>query len=326
MHAPDGFLNASTAVATGALSVTTVGVALRQAKYQLQDRQIPLAGITAAFVFAAQMFNFPVVAGTTGHLLGGALAAILLGPHVGALVVSVVVGVQALVFADGGITSLGYNLLNMAVIPAYGGYAMFRFFRRLLPASSGGVVAATGLAAWVSVVLSAMGFGIEWLFGATAPVSFTRVFGAMVGIHVLIGIGEGVLSALTAAAVLNSRPDLVNGAADLDRDQIGDRRRVRAPAFIIAGVVAAIFFATVVSQFAADAPDGLESVAEQTGFASSAQEHPLVNSIFSDYATGGIENETLSLAVAGAAGTVIVLAVGWGLVSAIGRSRHRAPL
>jgi len=313
VHAPDGFLNAGTALATGAISVGTVGLALRQAKHYLLDRQIPLAGITAAFVFAAQMFNFPVAAGTTGHLLGGALAAILLGPHMGAVVVTVVVLVQALVFADGGLTALGYNILNMAVIPAYGGYAVFRLFRRLLPDTSGGAVGAAGLAAWVSVVLSAMAFSIEWLFGATAPVSFTRVFAAMVGFHVLIGIGEGVISALTVGVVLASRPDLVVGAADLDRRQLEDRRRTRTPTFLIAGLLAALFAASVVSQFAFDDPDGLERVAEDTGIVVSAEDHALSDSIFADYATAGIENEAVSLAVAGVAGTLIVLAVGWGL-------------
>ena len=188
MHAPDGFLNAGTAVATGAISVGTVGVALRQVKETVRDKQVPLAGIAAAFIFAAQMFNFPVAAGTTGHLLGGALAAILLGPHMGALVVTIVVGVQALVFADGGLTALGYNVLNMAIVPAYGGYAMFRMFRRMVPKNGGGVVAATGLSALVSGGLSAMAFSIEWLVGATAPVSVAVVFTAMVGVHFLIGV------------------------------------------------------------------------------------------------------------------------------------------
>ncbi|MBW3666092.1 MAG: energy-coupling factor ABC transporter permease [Actinobacteria bacterium] len=324
MHAPDGFLNAGTAVVTGALSAGTVGAALRQAKHYLQHRQVPLAGITAAFVFAAQMFNFPIAAGTTGHLLGGALAAILLGPHVGAVVITVVVVVQALVFADGGLTALGYNLLNMAVIPAYGGYAVFKLFRRLLPATSGGVVAATGLAGWVSVVLSSMAFSIEWLFGATAPVSFTRVFAAMVGVHLLIGTGEGVISALTVGTVLASRPDLIAGAADLDAGQIEDTRGPRAPTLLIAGVVAALFLASVVSQFAFADPDGLERVAQETGFAASGEEHLLSDSVFADYATAGIENETVSLAIAGVAGTLIVLAVGWGLLLGVKRPGRRS--
>jgi cobalt/nickel transport system permease protein len=313
MHAPDGFLTAGTAMATGAISVSTVTIALKQAKEQMTEKIVPLAGIAAAFVFAAQMFNFPVAAGTTGHLLGGALAAILLGPHVGALVVTVVVVVQALAFADGGLTALGYNVLNMAIIPAYGGYAAYSGFRRILPQGRRGVVAATGLAAGVSVIFSAAAFSIQWLFGATAPVPFDTVFGAMVGVHTMIGIGEGVISALTVGAVLSARPDLVFGASDLDRAQLEESDRAPLRVFVIASVLVTMLLATVVSQFAVDDPDGLEAVAEDTGFISSGQEHGLTDSIFADYATTGINNEGLSLAIAGAAGTIITLAVGYGL-------------
>lgn len=316
MHAPDGFLNAGTAAATGAVSIASVGMALRHTRRVLGDRQVPLAGMTAAFVFAAQMFNFPVAAGTTGHLLGGALAAILLGPHLGAIVVTVVVVVQALLFADGGVTALGYNIVNMAIVPAYGGYGAFRLIRRLMPRNKAGVVASTGLAAWVSVVLAAMAFSIEWLFGASAPISFSQVFGAMVGVHILIGIGEGILSGLTVAAVLASRPDLVHGANDLAPSDVRPASRIPMRTFIAGGILAALFFGAIISQFAVDNPDGLERVAEDTGFAASGGEHALEGSLFADYATAGIENEAVSLAVAGIAGTTIVFAVGWGIVAA----------
>ncbi len=317
MHAPDGFLNAGTAVATGAISVGTVSLALRQLRQTINEKQVPLAGIAAAFVFAAQMFNFPVAAGTTGHLLGGALAAILLGPHMGAIAVTVVVVVQAIVFADGGLTALGYNVLNMAIVPAYGGYGAFRLFRRLLPATGSGVMAATGLAGLVSVAMSAMAFSIEWLFGATAPVSFAQVFTGMVGVHFLIGVGEAVISAMAIGAVLASRPDIVAGAADLDIARIGGERRIPLRTFIIGALAVALFLGAVVSQFAIDGPDGLESVAGETGLAKVAQDHALDTSIFSDYATAGLDNESLSLAIAGIAGVMIVLAVGWGILAAV---------
>jgi cobalt/nickel transport system permease protein len=268
------------------------------------------------------MFNFPVAAGTTGHLLGGALAAILLGPSVGAIVVTIVVVVQALAFADGGLTALGYNVLNMAIIPAYGGYAVFLLLRRLFPASTGGVVAATGLASWLSVVMAAMAFSIEWLFGASAPVPFDTVFAAMVGVHLVIGVGEGVLSAMVVGAVMATRPDLVYGASDLDADQLTNRAPMRTRTFLVGGVVAAFVFAAVISQFAFDAPDGLQRVGEDTGFATSGQAHSLGGSLFADYATEGIANEQLSLAVAGITGTLIVLAVGAGIFAAI-RGRDR---
>lgn len=325
LHAPDGFLNPGTAAVTVIVSLMVVGFALRQSKEQLKDRAIPLAGITAAFIFAAQMFNFPVAAGTTGHLLGGALAAILLGPSVGVVVVTIVVVVQALVFADGGLTALGYNVLNMAIIPAYGGYAVFRLFRRMLPARSGGVIAATDLASWASVVLAAMAFSIEWLFGASAPVAFDDVFTAMVGVHALIGIGEGVISGLAVGAVLASRPDLVYGAQDLDRHQLADTRPMKTRTFVIGGLMVALVFAGVVSQFAVDNPDGLESVAEETGFADAGTDHGLADSMFADYATAGITNESVSLAVAGVVGTVVTLAVAAGIFLAIRDRRGRDP-
>ncbi len=321
MHAPDGFLNVGTALATGALSAGTIGAALRQSGQTLRDKQIPLAGLAAAFIFAAQMFNFPVAAGTTGHLIGGALAAVLLGPTVGALVVTVVVIVQALAFADGGLTALGYNILNMAIVPAFGGYAVFRLFRRLLPRSAGGVVGAMGLAGLISVVLSAAAFSIEWLFGATAPVPFDTVFGAMVAVHSLIGIGEGVISALVIGAVLAVRPDLVVGASDLDRTQLADRRPAKIRVFAIAALLVTLFVAAVVSQFAAEAPDGLERVALDTGI-SGAGDSPLSSGPFADYATAGIDNERLSLAIAGVAGSLVTLAVGFGLFAAARGARR----
>lgn len=317
MHAPDGFLNVGTAVATGAISAGTIGLSLKRAKKSLQDKQVPLAGIAAAFVFAAQMFNFPVVAGTTGHLLGGALAAILLGPNIGAIVVTIVVVIQSLVFADGGLTALGYNTLNMAIIPAFAGYALFVWFRRILPANSAGVVSATALAGALSVVLSAAAFSIEWLFGATAPVPFDTVFGAMVGVHLLIGIGEGVISAMAIGAVMASRPDLIYGASDLAIRPGGTSPKVPLRSFLIGGALTALLLAAVVSQFAVDNPDGLESVAAQTGFKESASDHSLSDALFADYATAGIGNETVSLAIAGISGVLITLAVGFGLFKAV---------
>jgi cobalt/nickel transport system permease protein len=299
-------------------------MALRHAKQHLQDRLIPLAGITAAFVFAAQMFNFPVAAGTTGHLLGGALAAILLGPSVGVVVVTIVVVTQALAFADGGLTALGYNVFNMAVIPAYGGYAAFRMFRRWFPPTTGGVVGAAGLAAWSSVVMSSIAFSIEWLFGATAPIPFDDVLFAMVGVHVLIGVGEGVITSLAIGAVLVSRSDLVFGASDLDRTQLADTR-VQTRTFVIGGALVAMVFATVVSQFAVNNPDGLERVAEDTGINSTATGHALADSLFADYATTGISNESLSLAVAGVVGILVTLAVVAGVLLAVRDNRGRDP-
>lgn len=323
MHAPDGFLNAGTALATGALSAGAVGAALRHTKTHLDERQIPLAGVAAAFIFAAQMINFPVAAGTTGHLLGGALAAILLGPRMGALVMTVVVCVQALAFADGGITALGYNVLNLAIVPTFGGYALFRGFRLMLPSGRSGLIGATGLAAGLSVLLAAMAFSVEWLFGATAPIPFDTVFGAMVGVHLLIAVGEAVVSALTVGAVLSARPDLVHGARGANLGSMGTSVRPRV--LVIAGLLIAVFVAGVVSQFAAGGPDGLERVAQDQGFMSSAQAHPLGDLVFADYATEGISNRPLSLAIAGISGSVVALTIASGLFLAVRDRSSKRP-
>jgi cobalt/nickel transport system permease protein len=324
MHAPDGFLEPVVAVVAAAISLAVMAIAVRAASRELGDRQVPLAGIAAAFVFAAQMFNFPVASGTTGHLLGGALAAILLGPWVGSLVVAVVVLVQALVFADGGLTALGYNVLNMAIVPAFGGWAIFWLVRRLLPKHAGGVIGATAIASGLTVVLASIAFSIEWLFGATAPVAFDTVFAAMVGVHTLIGVGEAVISAMVVAAVLAARPDLVAGARDLDRAQLADRRRVGVRPFLLGGALVAGFLAMVVSQFAASDPDGLEKVAIDQGFADRAEDHSLADSVFADYATRGIDNEELSLAIAGITGVALTLIVGSGLAVAARQLRRTA--
>jgi cobalt/nickel transport system permease protein len=319
MHAPDGFLTAPTAIATGVLSAGAIAGAVRASRPELDDDRIPLAGVTAAFVFAAQMVNFPVAAGTTGHLLGGALAAVLLGPSLGLVVVAVVVIVQALVFADGGLTALGYNVFNMAVVTALGGWAVFRGARRLLPASSAGVTLAAAIAGFASVVLSAISFSLMWLFGASAAVPFDRVFTAMVGVHTLIGVGEAVITAGVVAAVLAVRPDLVRGADGIDARP--DRVRLPRTRFVVLGLLAALAVAVGVAQFAVDEPDGLERVAEDLGFDEAGQDHPLANSVFSDYATAGVASEPVSLALAGVAGTLLTLAVGTGLLLAVRERR-----
>ena len=321
MHAPDGFLTAGTALGSGVVSAGAVGAALRQSRATLTDTRVPLAGLAGAYIFAAQMVNFPVAAGTTGHLLGGALAAVLLGPATGLLVVTVVVVVQALLFADGGLTALGYNVLNMAVVTSLGGWAVFRGVRRIAPATRTGIAAAAGLAAFASVVLSSMAFSIEWLFGASAPVPFDRVFGAMVGVHTLIGIGEAVITAMTVSAVLAARPDLVAGADDLVAD---GQPRVRTNRVVVVGLLATLLVAGGVSQFAVSDPDGLESVAAEAGFADRAGEHVLSSSVFADYATRGVADEQVSLALAGIAGSLLTLTVGAGLTMAVRRARRPA--
>jgi cobalt/nickel transport system permease protein len=219
MHIPDGFIDGTTSAGAAVVAAGGLGATLRRAGEVLDERRVPLAGLVAAFVFAVQMLNFPVVSGTSGHLLGGALAAVLVGPAVGAVCVTVVLAVQALLFADGGLSALGLNVLNMALVTAFGGYAVFVLARRVMSRTPSSVVAAAGTAAAVSVVLSALAFTLEYAVGGTGTASVPTVAGAMVGVHVLIGVGEGVITALVVGAVLATRPDLIWGARDLAIDQ-----------------------------------------------------------------------------------------------------------
>lgn len=214
MHIPDGFINAPISVTAGVVAVAGVAVCVKKSAADLDEKEVPLAGLTAAFIFAVQMLNFPVAAGTSGHLLGGLLAAVLVGPWAGALCVTVVLLVQAL-FADGGLTALGLNIDIMALTTALGGYAVFRGLRSLLPRSRGGIVLACGIAAFLSVVLASLGFTLAYALGGNGGASVATVVTAMVGIHGLIGIGEGVITAFTVGAVLAVRPDLVYGARDV---------------------------------------------------------------------------------------------------------------
>jgi cobalt/nickel transport system permease protein len=223
MHIPDGFIDAPTSAAVAVVAVGGVGVSLRRAGEVLEDKEAPLAGLVAAFVFAVQMLNFPVAGGTSGHLLGGLLAAVLVGPWLGALCVSVVLTVQALLFADGGLSALGINIVNMAVVGAIGGYALYLLARRVLPATRGGLLAATAAAALLSVVLASLAFTLEYAIGGAGGASLGRVATAMLGTHVLIGIGEAVITALTVSAVLAVRPDLIHGARDVPVETVTAR-------------------------------------------------------------------------------------------------------
>ncbi|MGL5819432.1 MAG: energy-coupling factor ABC transporter permease [Phycicoccus sp.] len=213
MHVPDGFLNATTSVATAVVAGGAVAVALRRAPRDLEDRTAPLAGLVAVFVFAAQMLNFPVGAGTSGHLIGGALAAVLVGPATATLCLTVVLGVQALLFADGGVTALGTNVVLMAVVAVWAGYGTCRLALVALRRWSWGVPAAAALGAFASVPAAALVFAGLYAVGGAAPVPLDDLVAAMVGWHLLIGFGEAVITALVVASVAGSRPDLVHVAA-----------------------------------------------------------------------------------------------------------------
>ncbi len=208
MHMSDGIVNAPVSLAFGVVAIVGLAVCVARARRDLDDRTAPLAGLVAAFVFAVQMLNFPVLPGVSGHLLGGALTAILVGPYVGALCVAIVLVLQALLFADGGLSALGTNITNMALIGTFVGFAVAVAMRPLARRSRAGLLLTAFVAAWVNTVVASMGFVREYALGGQG-LALGTVFGLMAGFHALIGIGEGVITALTVGAVAAVRPDLV---------------------------------------------------------------------------------------------------------------------
>ena len=212
MHVPDGFLDAPTSVATGVVAAAGIGLALRGARRELDDRTAPMAGLVATFVFAGQMMNFPVGAGTSGHLLGGALAAVLAGPWTAVLCVSVVLMVQALFMADGGITAIGTNITLMAIVGVVVGWLVFRGLQAVLPRRTSMVAPAAAVAAFVSVPATAAVFTLLFVVGGTAPIDTGTVLTAMLGWHAVIGLGEAAITGFVVGSVVSVRPDLCHGA------------------------------------------------------------------------------------------------------------------
>jgi cobalt/nickel transport system permease protein len=208
MHIPDGFLDPRVAAAAGAVSAGVVAYSLRRANEELDERRVPLLGVTAAFIFAVQMLNFPVAGGTSGHLLGGALAAILLGPWLACLVMTVVITTQAFVFADGGISALGANVLNMGIVAALGVGFIMIWARHVLPRTRAGYLAVVAGGSWLAVMAGATLTSFELAASGTVPLG--TVLPAMLGVHALIGAGEAVITVAAVGAVLASRPDLLS--------------------------------------------------------------------------------------------------------------------
>jgi cobalt/nickel transport system permease protein len=207
MHIPDGFLSTPVWAAAGVVSAAAVAVGSVRLGKTMEEKQVPLMGVTGAFIFAAQMVNFPIAAGTSGHLGGGVLAALLLGPWAGTLVMTAVLVVQALLFQDGGITALGANVLNMGVLPCLLGFVVYRLLQRLLAGTRGAWISAF-LTAWLLVVLSSALAAVQIALSGTIPLRL--VLPAMAGVHALIGIGEGLITAAALAFLLRVRKDLVH--------------------------------------------------------------------------------------------------------------------
>jgi cobalt/nickel transport system permease protein len=209
MHISNGIINAPVSAAFGAVAVVALAIAVNRGRNDLDDRLAPMAGLVAAFIFAVQMLNFNVLPGVSGHLLGGTLAAMLVGPWVGALCVATVLIIQSLVLADGGITALGLNITNMAIVGTAAGYLLIVLLVKVLPKTPTGLAITTFVASVVSVTVASLGFVVEYALGGTTQLSISTVAGAMAGVHVLIGVGEGLIAATTVVTVAKVRPDLV---------------------------------------------------------------------------------------------------------------------
>ena len=212
MHMPDGLINAPVSIGAAVIAAGAITVGLKKSKGTLDSQTAPLAGLVAVFIFAFQMMNFPVAAGTSGHLMGGALASILVGPYVAILVMTVVVSLQALVFADGGLSALGLNLLNMGIVSIVVSALLFAGLMKLLPKTRTSIIGVSATVAFISVLASAGAFVFEYSLGGNATYNIASVLISVMSVHVLIGIGEAIITGLTIGAILATRADLVYGA------------------------------------------------------------------------------------------------------------------
>lgn len=292
MHIPDGFLSLPVSLALWLISILLIGNAVRRLEKTLSEREVPLMGVLAAAIFAGQMLNFTVTGGTSGHLLGAALATILLGPYPAMLVMTAVVSVQALLFQDGGLVVMGANLFNMAIVGVWTAYAVFSLFRRLAGEARWGLFAGGFAAAWSSIFLAALACALQLALSGTSPANLAVP--AMGGIHALIGIGEGLITVGALGFLYAARPDLLSSE---NRQQALNRS-----VWLGGGILAVLL--TALSPLASSHPDGLEWVAEQLQFIESAR--PPVYEIIPDYVLPGISNEALATIAAGIVGLVVV--------------------
>lgn len=301
LHIPDGFLSLIVSLICWAITAVVLAMAVSRSNKALGEKQVPLMGIMAAFIFAAQMLNFPVAGGTSGHLLGGALASITLGPWAGMLVMTAVIAVQALLFQDGGLLVMGANILNMGLVTAAIGYGLYRGVSN---SSRGTKLAVAGVAAWISVMAGALFTALQlWLSGTS---QLQVVIPAMLGVHALIGIGEAAITVAALAFILQTRPDLLNEKSTAAQGSRG---------WVVAGVVISLLV-VLLSPLASAFPDGLNRVAEDLGFIHTAQSGsgPLAG-----YSVPFFADASLSKIAAGTIGALVVL----GLSILAGRSLQK---
>jgi len=292
LHIPDGFLTIFVSLVFWVITIVMVGLAVSKTNRTLGERQIPLMGVMAAFIFAAQMLNFPIAGGTSGHFLGGALAAIVLGPWAGILVMTSVVGVQALLFQDGGLLVMGANIFNMGILTAVIGFGFYRLVvgrKRVLR------LTVAGIGAWIATMSAALVTSLQlWLSGTTR---LEIVLPAMLGVHALIGIGEALITVAALVYIEQTRPDLINPERTIQEGGRG---------WVVGGVLLALA-AVLISPFASSNPDGLERVAENLGFLSSGV-GPNYR-FLPDYTIPFLGDTPLSTILAGIVGVLVVLVV-----------------
>lgn len=282
MHVPDGFINAQVSVATGVISLGTLWAYIRNAKNLVADKLIALTGMMSALIFVLQMINFPIAAGTSGHLLGGALAVIVLGPSLGIICISIVVVIQSLLFADGGLSALGVNVLNMAIITSLTGWLTITFWKKLFGDSQFTLISGSVIAGLLSVVFSSIAFVMEYAIGGTVSVPLGSVLIAMISTHLFIGLGEGVITALIISLLLRVRSDLVYANTKKDKS---NNLSTSYGIFIVL-----ILSLTLITPYASSSPDGLESVASNFGF----EETDGVVLLLEDYGISSVNNNFVS--------------------------------
>ena len=298
MHVPDGFINAQVSAATGIISLGTLWAYIRNAKNLVADKLIALTGMMSALIFVLQMINFPIAAGTSGHLLGGALAVIVLGPSLGVICISIVVVIQSLLFADGGLSALGVNVLNMAIITSLTGWFTITLWKKLFGESQFTLISGSVIAGLLSVVFSSIAFVLEYAIGGTVSVPLGNVLIAMISTHLLIGLGEGIITALIVSLLLRVRSDLV---------YVNSKKNKSNTLSTSYGVLIVLILSlTLVTPYASSSPDGLESVASDFGF----EETDGVVLLLEDYGISSINNNFVSTTLSALLGVLAIAGLG----------------
>ena len=297
MHVPDGFINAQVSIGSGIVSFATLWAYVRNAKNLVADKLIALTGMMSALIFVLQMINFPIAAGTSGHLLGGALAVIVLGPHLGIICISIVVVIQSLLFADGGLSALGINVFNMAIVTSLVGWLVITSWKKLFGEANVSIISGSIVAGLLSVIFSSIAFVFEYALGGTVAVPLSSVLLAMLSTHLLIGLGEGVITALIVSLLLRVRSDLV---------YVKTNEHVSNNTSSIYGLFIFLLLCfTLITPYASSSPDGLESVAENFGFLETDGLVLFLN----DYGISGLNNSFLSTIISAVLGIVVVVGI-----------------